>query len=56
MRAAIDHLPRAVFEKPYDGAKEMLLVGNVDDREFLNRLFKVMYDDLPVKEKKKTTV
>lgn len=56
VKAAIDYLPTAVFEAPYDGANEMLLVGNVDDREFLNRLFKVIYDELPVKEKKKTTV
>ena len=38
---------------PYDGAKEMLLVEEVDDRKFLEGLFQVMYDELPNPKKKK---
>ncbi|WP_407396618.1 TfoX/Sxy family protein [Treponema sp.] len=41
-------MPDSSFEIPYDGAKEMLLVDNVDSREFLTELFKAMYDELPV--------
>ena len=41
-------MPDSSFEIPYDGAKEMLLVDNVDSREFLTGLFKAMYDELPV--------
>ena len=32
---------------PYDGAKEMLLVDEVDDKEFLAKLFEATYDELP---------
>ena len=41
------------YELPYDGAKEMLLVDEVDNREFLEGLFQVMYDELPNPKKKK---
>uniref|UniRef100_UPI004056D08B hypothetical protein n=1 Tax=Agathobacter sp. TaxID=2021311 RepID=UPI004056D08B len=40
-------------ELPYDGAKEMLLVDDVDSKEFLTRLFDAMYNDLPAPKKKK---
>lgn len=41
-------------ELPYDGAKPMLLVDNVDNREFLYQLITEMYEELPApKEKKK---
>lgn len=46
-------MPTADRELPYDGAKEMLLVEDVDNREFLNGLFNTMYDDLPAPKKKK---
>lgn len=40
-------LPDARREPPYEGAKEMLLVENVDDRAFLETLFRAMYPQLP---------
>lgn len=40
-------MPYAVRELPYDGAREMLFVEDVDDREFLCALFRAMYDELP---------
>ena len=45
-------LPNARLEPPYDGAKDMLLVENVDDREFLRDLFEAMYPELPEPVKK----
>lgn len=51
--AAIDFLPEASYERPYEGAKEMLLVDKVDDRELLAKLFNVIYDDLPEPKAKK---
>ena len=45
-------MPDAVFELPYEGAKEMLLVDNVDDRDFLNALLIAVFDELPVPKKK----
>lgn len=47
-------MPDAPFELPYEGAKEMLLVENVDNKNFLAKLFSSMYGELPApKEKKK---
>lgn len=43
----------AQYELPYEGAKEMLLVDNVDDREFLSELTEALYNDLPEPKKKK---
>lgn len=50
--AAIALMPNAAREIPYEGAKEMLLVDRVEDREFLGKLFRAMYDELPAKRKK----
>lgn len=52
-KSAVVYMPTADRELPYDGAKEMLLVEGVDNREFLNGLFNAMYDDLPAPKKKK---
>ncbi|MBQ8302089.1 MAG: TfoX/Sxy family protein [Clostridia bacterium] len=53
-QAAIELLPLSRRELPYDGAKEMLLVEDVENRELLKKLFEAMYDELP-EPKKKTT-
>lgn len=36
------------YELPYEGAKEMLLVKDVDSKEYLFGLFNAMYDELLV--------
>jgi hypothetical protein len=46
-------MPDADREIPYEGAREMLLVDNVDNREFLTELLTSMYDELPEPKKKK---
>ncbi len=46
-------MPNAAYELPYEGAKEMLLVDNTDDREFLARLVNAVADELPAAKKKK---
>lgn len=51
--SAVDYMPDAEYEIPYDGAKEMLLVDDVDNREFLSGLFNAIYDELPAPKKKK---
>jgi len=53
VKAAVSLMPNASYELPYEGAKEMLLVDNVDSREFLSELFDAMYADLPAPKKKK---
>ena len=45
-------MPDAVYEPPYEGAKEMLLVDRTDEREFLEALFRAMYDELPKPKKR----
>ena len=45
--AAIRMMPDAHTELPYEGAKEMLLVEDVDDREFLCELVRSIWEELP---------
>ena len=52
-KSAIAMMPDAELELPYEGAKEMLLVDNVDNREFLKELLTAMYDELPAPKQKK---
>ena len=40
-------MPDAPRELPYEGGKEMLLVENTEDREFLARLMDTLYNELP---------
>ena len=51
-KSAVAMMPEADRELPYEGAKEMLLVDNVDNREFLEELLTAMYDELPAPKKK----
>jgi TfoX/Sxy family transcriptional regulator of competence genes len=51
--AALDLMPDAPLEVPYPGAKEMLLVDNVDDRDFLCSLLEAMLDELPAGKKRR---
>ena len=46
-------MPDASMELPYEGAKEMLLVDNVENREYLQELLEAMYAELPAPKKKK---
>lgn len=41
------------YELPYEGAKEMLLVDDVYNKDFLTQLFNTMYEELPNPKKKK---
>ena len=45
-------LSDAPHEPPYDGAKNMILVENIEDKGFLTELFKAMYDELAIPKKK----
>ena len=48
VKSAISYMPKASYELPYNGAIEMLLVEDVDNKEFLIGLFNAMYDELPM--------
>ncbi len=53
VKSAVSLMPDAIYELPYEGAKEMLLVDEVDSKDFLIRLFNAMYDELPAPKKTK---
>ena len=52
-KSAVALLPNAPRELPYEGAKEMLLVEDIEDRELLKKLFEAMHGELPEPKKKK---
>lgn len=51
--SALKYLKTIVYEKPYEGAKDMLLVEDIDDRKYLTGLFEAIYDELPAPKKRK---
>lgn len=53
IKAAREMMPDASLEIPYEGAKEMLLVDEVDNRDYLKELLDAMYEELPEPKKKK---
>ena len=46
-KSAVSMMPKATKELPYEGAKEMLLVDDVENRTFLEDLLTAMYEELP---------
>ena len=40
------------MELPYEGAKKMLLVENIENKAFLRELLEAMYKELPAPKKK----
>ena len=53
VKSAISFIPTASYELPYEGAKEMLLVDEVENKEILTGLFNAMYEELPAPKPKK---
>lgn len=53
VNAAIEMMPDANMELPYEGAKEMLLVEDIENKEFLMNLIEAMYEELPAPRKKR---
>lgn len=51
--AAKSLMPNASMEPPYEGAKDMILVNDIDNKEFLTKLFNAMYEELPMPKKKR---
>lgn len=47
-------MPNAEYQLPYEGAKEMLLVEDVENKDFLRELFEAMYEELPEQKKRKS--
>ena len=53
VKSAISYMPTAPYELPYEGAKQMLLVDEVDNKNFIAGLFNAMYEELPAPKPKK---
>ena len=51
-KSAMEMMPEAEMDLPYEGAKEMLLVDDVENRVFLRELLEAMYQELPAPKKK----
>ena len=51
-KSAVAMMPDANRELPYEGAKEMLLVDDVDNKKFLTELLEAMYEELPAAKKR----
>ena len=51
-KSALAYMKNPSYELPYDGAKEMLLADDVDNKEYLEGLFKAVYDELPAPKAK----
>lgn len=52
-KTSAEMMPNAMKELPYEGAKEMLLVDNLEDKDFLCKLIKSIYEDLPAPKPRK---
>ena len=52
-KSAISYIPTVIYEIPCENTKEMLLIEEVDNKDFLTGLFDVMYDALPTPKPKK---
>ena len=53
MTSAKALMPSAEYQLPYEGSKEMLLVKDIENRDFLKELFEAMYKELPEPKKRK---
>ena len=53
VKSAVAMMPNAAKERPYEGAREMLLVDNVENRDFLKELLEAMLNELPTPGKRK---
>jgi len=53
VKSAMAMIPDAEKELPYEGAKEMLLVDDVENRAFLRELLEAMYPELSDPKKRK---
>ncbi len=52
-KSARELMPQAQYELPYEGAKEMLLADNIEDREFMKELVEAIFPELPEPKKRR---
>ena len=52
-KSAESMMPNAEREIPYEGARKMILIDDIENKDFLQKLFESMYEELPQTGKKK---
>lgn len=52
-KSAMALMPDAEMELPYESAKEMLLVNEVENRDYLKEVFEAINPEIPAPKKKK---
>ena len=53
VKSAVELMPEAPYELPYEGGKEMLMVEDIEDRELMEKLLNAMVGELPEPKKRK---
>ena len=53
VKVVMDQLEQTRLERPYEGAKEMILLEDLEDKSFLARIIRDMYEVLPAPKVKK---
>ena len=53
VKVVMDQLEQTRLERPYEGAKEMILLEDLEDKSFLARIIRGMYEVLPAPKVKK---
>lgn len=53
VEAAKKLLPEAEMQPPYEGAKDMIVLDEFENSEFISELFEAMYSELPEPKAKK---
>ena len=53
VKVVMDQLEQTRLERPYEGAKEMILLEDLEDKSFLAGLIRDMYEVLPAPKVKK---
>ena len=53
VKVVMNQLGQTRLERPYEGAKEMILLEDLEDKSFLARLIRDMYEVLPAPKVKK---
>lgn len=46
IKSAAEKMPDATLEVPYEGAKKILLVEDIENKDFLRELFNAMYEEV----------
>ncbi len=53
-QAVEEYIERLVYKLPYENGKPMIIVDNIQDKEYLNGLLNILYKTLPARRKKKS--